>query len=312
MRPVIRPGFRVFRRNPHQLQFGTSGDDCVVVGDRPGLVALLRLLDGTRDLATVACLAHDRIDALADDPESLLAALAHEGIVVDGSSNDVVEPALEAEARSLVAQRLAPAEITDRFVRRSQSCVEVRADPPVEPIVTAMTDCLRESGIRTTRVADTLATVTLVVGSGPSDRAIFTRLRRDNMPHLVVVADGPRVVIGPFVYPGLTPCTQCLDLWRHGWDPSWAAVTPQLDAPLADACGDDGHSTAAPTRFAAAAVVTHELTAFCDEVTPQTSARTITIGPDLHERAERATAFHPHCQCRAGRAPVAGLADPTQ
>lgn len=312
MHPIIRPGLAVFRRNAEQLQFGTAADDCFIVEDRPGLVALLRLLNGTREATTVACLARESIQALADDPQSLLAALVREGIVVDATGTVAVEPALGSEARSLLAQRLNPEEIGDRLVRRSQSCVEIRADGPAEPFAATLADGLRATGIDTTRVADTLATLTIVVSIGPSDRSVFARLRHDHMPHLAVVATGPRVVVGPFVHPGLTPCAECLDLWRHGSDPSWAAVAAQLDGPLAYAGDVDGHAISTATRLAAAALVTHEVAAFCDDTEPHTTSKTITIGPGAYDRAETVSAFHSRCRCREVRGAVVELDDPPQ
>lgn len=306
---MIRPGLPVFRRDAAQLQFGTAIDDCFVVEDRPGLVALLRLLNGARDTATVAFLARERIPALVDEPESLIAALAREGIVVDSAGSDALETHdLRAEARSLLAQRLSPDEISDRLARRARSCVELRADARTEPIASAVADGLRTTGIDTTRVADTLAAVTVVVTAGTGDRTTFARLGHDHMPHLPVVAIGPRVVVGPFVDVGLTPCAMCLDLWRQESDPSWAAVTAQLDAPLAPAQDTNGEAVSTATRLAAAALVVEEITAFCDDTVPHTTSKTITIGPGGYDRTESATAFHPRCQCRAARGAVTELA----
>jgi hypothetical protein len=50
-RPALRPGAPLLRRDPSHLQVGTSPG--IVIADRPGLVALLRLLDGVRDLGAV-------------------------------------------------------------------------------------------------------------------------------------------------------------------------------------------------------------------------------------------------------------------
>lgn len=309
---MIRPGLAVFRRDAHQLQFGTADDDCFVVEDRPGLLGLLRLLDGIREPATLACLARERVADLADDPEVLLAALHREGIIVDAACCDPAATGIDGEARSLLAQRLDAEEIGDRLVRRSQSCVEIRADRAVEPFASRVADCLRQSGIETTRAADTLATLTLVVGAGHSDRSTFARLRREQMPHLAVVAEGARVMVGPFVCPGMTPCIECLDLHRREWDPSWSAVLTQLGFPLAVARDADNLALATATSLMAAAVITHEIAGFCDETIPRTTSATITIGADVHHRDEAPTGFHPDCPCgRSGRA-TAELADPTQ
>lgn len=295
---MIRPGLSVFRRNAGQLQFGTLGDDRFVVEDRPGLVGLLRLLDGARDTGTVACLAEQRVPALRDDPVALIAALHREGILVDATGCDVAEPAHESESRSLLAQGLRPGEIGDRLARRSQSCVELRSAPSVEPLTADIAHGLQQAGIQTTRVADTSATATLVIGAGPDDRSTFRHLRKERMPHLSVVADGARVVVGPFVDPGLAPCVECLDLRRREWDPSWPAITPQFDAPLAYAGNGIGPALTTATGLAAAAIVTNDIVEFCDESVPLTMTRTITVGPGVHDRSDESTGFHPSCRCR--------------
>lgn len=310
--PILRPGLAVYRRNTRQLQFGTAPDDCFVVEDRPGLVALLRLLNGMRDAATVACLARERIPALVDDPEALLGALAREGIVVDAPRCHAAEHALGPEARSLVAQRVMPDEVENRLMRRSQSYTEIRADGPAEPFAAGVADALRATGIDTTRASDTLATVVVVVSTGQGDRSLFARLRHDHLPHLAVAVCGSRVDVGPFVCPGLTPCVECLDLWRHTSDPSWAAVTAQFDAPLVYAGGMGDTAVSAATRLAATALVTDEVATFCDDTVPHTTATTITIGPGAYDRAEAASAFHPRCRCREVRGAAAELDDPPQ
>ncbi|UYM06091.1 hypothetical protein [Solicola gregarius] len=296
MRPVIRPGFDVYRRDPRHLQFGTSADDSLVLEDRPGLVDLLRLLDGHRDLATVALLAADGVPALDDPPDGLIAALQDAGIVVDAEPWDASEPALDTEARSLTAAGIAAPEAQDRLVRRSQSCVEVRVDPTAAELADSAVACVRDLGIDVARAPERLATLVLVVSCGPTDRAMYAAFRHERTPHLVAAVDGARIHVGPLVHPRATPCVECSDRQRAEWDPCWSAVAAQLGSPLARPAAT--YALAAATRIAGAAVIAHEIAAFCDEVEPLTASRTLTIGPGVHDREESTVAFHPECGCR--------------
>ena len=126
------------------MQFGASVDDCLVIEDRPGLVGLLRLLDGQRDLTTITLLASGSIPGLEDSPERLIAALQDAGIIVDAEPWEDADPALESEARSLTVAGIPASEAYDRHVRRGQSCVELRVDPEAAHLAWTL-DCWPDS-----------------------------------------------------------------------------------------------------------------------------------------------------------------------
>lgn len=58
----------------------------------------------------------------------------------------------------------------------------------------------------------------------------YLQLETLEVPHLAVVRETGRVVLGPFTYPGFTPCQRCDDLHRLDLDPSWLAIATQLAA----------------------------------------------------------------------------------
>ena len=54
------------------------------------------------------------------------------------------------------------------------------------------------------------------------------RWLRDDVPHLLVRRGDATVEVGPFVHPGSTACSRCLDLARTDADASWPALASQL------------------------------------------------------------------------------------
>ena len=83
-RPSLRPGAPLLRRDATHLQIGTSPG--VVLADRPGLMGLLRLLDGVRDVDRIALLADRDVPELRADVPRLLDELRAVGAVVDAAS----------------------------------------------------------------------------------------------------------------------------------------------------------------------------------------------------------------------------------
>lgn len=299
VRPAIRPGLGIFRRDPAHLQLGAAPGAGPVIGDRPGLLEFLRLLDGVRDTTTVDCLARERIPALADPPEALIAALQRAGVVVDASAWTEVDSALRDEARALVAAGVQPDEAGSRLARRSQARIEIRSDPAAEALVAATVRCLDDMGIESARAPAPATAATLVVSRGLGSRTELGALLRDGVPHLTVALDGPVVHLGPFVHPMVTACVECVDLNRAEWDPGWPAVVPQLGTPLAPLDTAEPSAVTASTRAAAAAMISEEVATFCDDLEPVTATRCIAIGPGVHDRAETPVDPHPDCSCRS-------------
>ncbi|MGH3358411.1 MAG: hypothetical protein ACRDO7_06380 [Nocardioidaceae bacterium] len=303
MRPAIRPGLGIFRRGPSQLQIGAAPGCGLVFADRPGLLEFLRLLDGDRDVATIACLARERIPALADPPEALISALEREQIVVDAEAWNAAVAGLRDELRSLAAAGVRTQTARERLAQRSQAYVEIRSDAQAAGLVTSAIDRLGEVGIEAARRASGIATVVLVVSHGSGSRSQFASLLDERAPHLAVGIDGAVVHIGPFVHPFVTPCVECADRGRAEWDPAWAAIVPQLGRPLAPLTDPEPSAVSATVRSAAAAVIAEEIAAFCDELEPLTATRTVALGPRVHDRTETAVDLHPDCRCRSEAGP---------
>ncbi|PAY22334.1 hypothetical protein CEY15_13890 [Dietzia natronolimnaea] len=112
----------------------------------------------------------------------------------------------------------------------------------------------------------------ILTGSVAADPVVVSALTRSGQPHLHVHTRDGRVVVGPTVIPGLTPCLRCVDLFRAARDPRWPYVAAQLV----------GRSPAAgvPALTAAAALVLAEVAATRESDHPlQTVGASVEINP---------------------------------
>lgn len=255
VRPTVKPGAAVLRRDADHLQVGTSPG--VVIHDRPGLYPFLRGLDGTRDLTTL------RRHALRDHPEldsdvaDVLAPLVAVGAVVD--TPDLAPPRLR-----LAVAHDGPSTAFAHLVGSLAAAVNLDVSP--EPDLTVR------------------------ISSGEPDRTTLADATVTGAAHLVVVLDGENVRIGPFVVPGQSPCLDCLDRHRSGWDPAWPALIPQFGAA-------QRHSLSALTESAAAAEVTAQCLQFAHGRLPRSASEVTVVGADRVPRSVSPSHFHPRCGC---------------
>lgn len=82
MRPILRPGLRVLRRDADTVQIGPGADLSLVIEDCPELQAVLAALDGVRDETAVVAVARGR-HVTARAAASTLAALQDVGVIAD-------------------------------------------------------------------------------------------------------------------------------------------------------------------------------------------------------------------------------------
>lgn len=261
LRPTIRPGAPLLRRDATHLQVGTSPG--TVIDDRPGLRPFLRLLNGVRDVDQLRRLARTDVPDLEVDVADVLGPLLACGAVVDASL---------------------------LVVRRPRLRVALHGDATGRPLARVIGRVLTDLGIGSLDPPD--PDLLLVVSCGEPPRAVFDQARRSRISHLPVVIDEERVRIGPVVIPGLTPCLTCLDLHRTDWDRAWPALLPQLGR---------SRSTApvipVPLRYAAAAEVALEVLAVASGSRPRTAGQALALGPEHDARVSWPVAFHHGCAC---------------
>lgn len=92
LRPTIRPGAPLLRRDATHLQVGTSPG--TVFDDRPGLRLFLRLLNGARDVDQLRRLVRSDVPELEGDVDDVLRPLLACGAVVDASLLQIRRPRL--------------------------------------------------------------------------------------------------------------------------------------------------------------------------------------------------------------------------
>jgi hypothetical protein len=147
--------------------------------------------------------------------------------------------------------------------------------------------------------------LTVLVADDVVDSRRGDDLVRHDVPHLAVVVSPDRVVVGPLVLPGRTPCLRCLDLHRRDRDPGWPQVVAQLLS--GQVRRDCGRAETASATAAAGIAALQVLVLLDGHATPASVGRTLelTLPDGLVER--RAWRLHPSCGCaRLPRAPRVG------
>lgn len=255
VRPTVRPGAAVLRRDAAHLQVGTSPG--LVIRDHPGLYPLLRGLDGTRDFETLRRHVKRDLPELGTDVAEALAPLIAVGAVVDGER-----------------------------ARRSSTRIGLSHDGPSRPLAATLRSLLADLKLTVAPDPD----LVIAVSSGEPSRHVLANAASCGITHLVVVLDGDVVRLGPLVVPGRTPCVECLDLHRAGWDPTWPALLPQFGRPVA-------LGVSPLTQYAAVAEIAAEVARFAAGERPRTATQILTVEADRTVTAVASPGLHPRCPC---------------
>lgn len=251
--PRLKHHLRPLRRGPHSVQLGMDPTVGIVLdGLEAAEVLLLEHLDGSRDLraiheaAAASGLAPERVD-------TLLATLRTHGMLVEAPTDRAVltqlgEPwrdELQPHADALAVAYPAGGDgYTPLAARRAQR-VAVSGEGGLPY---AVADLLRRGGVGRVEVGShAVDALDLELRHAPRadapDLVVLTALdalhcdagepwRRRGIPHLSLVSQGHRVLVGPLVRPGPGPCLRCLDLHRRDRDAAWPALLAQLTPPV--------------------------------------------------------------------------------
>jgi len=287
IRPALRPGAILLRRDATHLQIGTSPG--FVLRDRPGLFSVLRLLDGIRDLPRIAALTAAHITEFDGDVGAILTELMAAGLVFDARTWEFPgDPRIAGEARSASLNGSSPA----RLRQRARFGLRLTTDRASAELARATKLIVVRAGITTTPNKQTHLAVML--SNGEPARRRFHEAMESGTDHLRVVVEEDRIRIGPLVRPGLTPCVNCHDLHRADWDNAWPALMTQFSASAGVASPP---ALCATTLHVAAATIAAEILAHCDEGTGETTGHCLVVGPHYRDRHTWPVSFHPGCSC---------------
>ncbi|MBK5217419.1 MAG: hypothetical protein JJE02_07535, partial [Propionibacteriales bacterium] len=113
IRPAIRPGAALLRRDRDHLQVGTAPG--FVIRDQPGLIQVLRLFDGVRSVNALKAALSDDVPEFAGDLNAIVAELVAARIICDARQWDFPgRPFLSDEARFHCASGLPTSPIRRR------------------------------------------------------------------------------------------------------------------------------------------------------------------------------------------------------
>ncbi len=234
-RPRIKASFRPLRRGTDAMQLGLSAESGAVIlsGLTPAEMALLERVDGSLSETQLYA------SAVADgvDPhrvEGLLRLLTQHGVLT-ATTLDRVEV-----ARLDLFQDRAASEHPHRLLDRAGQHVLVDGGGSLP---WAVANLLRSGGTGRVDVgtwaADLLDAdlrrgdpltpdVVVLIAPASLDVGAGDPWRRRDIPHLPVVTDGERVVVGPLVDrdPSL-PCLRCVHLTRAERDAGWPSLAAQ-------------------------------------------------------------------------------------
>lgn len=290
---ALRPGTVAVDRGDGTVQVGLAPDRAVfLVPPRhcspAAVVDLLRALDGTRTLTDAAARAGFGHARLGEVREVLgrLVDLGHLRVSLVGRSDPGVADHPMAPVRRVHLFGTGPVAHILRGPLQLNGCRVWNTGPSGVGV-----DPLRPPWRREGRDPDLVVLTDAVV----PDPLVTSGLLDAGVPHLHVHCREGRVVVGPTVLPGRSPCLRCLDLYRTDRDPRWPHVAARLLG--------HGGSAPVPALTAAAALVLSEVSVSREPGgRPQTVGATVEISPAEGLWRRRRWPAHQRCRCGAAAA----------
>lgn len=285
MRPILRPGLQVLRRDVHTVQLGLDWPGVCTLRGTTALTAVLEAVDGFRDCSgVVLAAAHAGISPT--DAQSALEVLIDCGALVDQAT---VWRRDDHEAAWASLWLLAgPFRAADDVVRaRSRHRAEVRGRGAVADAVRSV---LGLSGVAAAPPGG--ADLVVLASDCEPDRELAHEVMREGAPHVWVYTREVVGVIGPFVVPGRSGCLRCVDLARSELDPAWPTLLACAAAhpPTAPAC-----DPLLATLIGAWAA--QEVAVWASGLRPQTWGGVIELPQGFGGVSAETFEMHPGCGC---------------
>ncbi|MCW2791620.1 MAG: hypothetical protein JWO76_718 [Nocardioides sp.] len=276
IRPALRPGLRVVRRDDRHLQVGIDPPHRLVVEDDPDVRRVLGDLRTGAGPAPTTPAGHRALTRLLDA-----------GLLVEATELDEALAGADDRAGALAVF----AQFGDRAADRVRARRDARVvlDAPAD-LAHPAARLLRAAGLSTAGVGEAGSVALLIADAEPARDRLDAAVRAGR-PHLLVTGSGQGVRVGPFVVPGLTACVRCVDAHLGEVDPRRATVLEQCTRGAGDPEPRDPALMALAVAWAVRDVVS-----LVDGDRPATWSTTVELRPGL--ALDRHTwTRHPHCGC---------------
>ena len=303
MRPVLRPGIHVLRRDEGSLQVGLDAEHAVVLQDDAATRSCLSLLR--------AAAPPSAYDAPAD---SVREALAGCGLLVDGDLALPLLPPVDPAppARTAVPTRAdvaavvaAAADDAGKLLQARRGCrtavTGFGADLALAGQLRAL---MAAAGIPLVRHPEPTGRrarrpqARVLVGVGEPPREIVDPWLGAGTPYLVVRFTEGTATVGPFVVPTETACLRCIDAHHTDADPSWPLVVTQYSAAVLRDRADGMPEPLDPLLVCLAlAWAARDVVTFAQGGRPSTWSATTRFRPALATVETQSWLRHPACGC---------------
>src|SRR5664279_1595425 len=293
MRPILRPGSHVLRRNDHELQIGLDPDQAVVLPEADEVRRCLSLM--SRSAQTTEYAGAETLDVLA----------AHD-LILDSSALMPLIPSCGAD-QPVVSRNDVAALARSTGDRAADVMAARRAfNVDVVPFGNGLSDQLAGNlrgllagvGVRAVRGTCCSNAVVALVGVGEPERELVDGAMRAGTPHLIVRMTEGAATVGPFVVPGETACLRCIDAHHTDADPAWPLLVAQY-ASMTSRDRADGVPEPVDNLIATVALAwaARDLASYAEGSSPSTWSTTIRFDPHLTSLRTQVWQRHPACGC---------------
>lgn len=285
MRPQLRPGLQVLRRDLRTVQLGLDWPGAVVLPESPALRAVLEAVDGVRDVAAVILTAAAEPEVDVASATAVLETLVDCGAVVDLPHHQRGQ-ASEAGWASDWLLAGPRGNATDLAATRNAHAVEVWGGGQVADAVRHLAGRFGLGGPAAT------ADVLVIAADHEPPREWSDMAMADGRPHLWVSVREVVGVLGPFVQPGATACLRCIDSARSERDPCWPTLVASATCPRLHV-----HACDPVLATLVATWAIHEVAVWAAGLRPHTRDATVEIPLGVGAVETVRAAPHPTCGC---------------